>query len=164
MWPSIAIGSVVIGCAVVDDTFLVWPVLIGASLLILIAAVTYFRQTRFSSADEVSSQMPMQNLPELSISSVSNGFSAAYSHDRVETDVSMGDTAAVASLVAVLDRSKEMNEPGWDEVCESIVGTIARTGDVRCLPALGRVRLTRGSRFTSAVDAAIAAIVCKQTA
>ena len=73
------------------------------------------------------------------------------------------DPADVAPLIAILDRTRDTTEPGWEEVCESIVETIAKTGDARCLPALGRVRLARGSRFKCAVDSAIAALVLKQT-
>jgi len=163
-WPSIVIGSIVIGCAVVDDTFLIWPLLMGAGILAAIAALEYFRQTRRQLSTARSSDSGA--VQPKGAGSVDYRILEPAPDSRVVVGEFHGgdlrDPVTVASLAAVLDQSKEMREPGWDGVCESIVETIARTGDARFLPALGRVRLARGSEFRDRVDSAIATIICKQ--
>jgi hypothetical protein len=162
-WPSIVVASIVTGCAVVDYTYLVWPLLCGAVVLIAIAIVADLWQSRRARATVgiALERQPMQiEESSLRFLDVATARCAVVGSEHRSLHQ---DSAVVASLVSVLDHSKGIVEPGWDEVCESIVGTLARTGDSRCLPALGRVRLARGVQFRDAVDAAIAAIICKQT-
>jgi hypothetical protein len=164
-WPSIVIGSILIGCAMVDPSFLLWPTMLGALILLAIAIVAYGWEShsiQHSGEDPKSFERQRSHIDgtdllcqnSVSAHDVAVG-SGVYSHMR--------EPIVVESLIAVLDKSKEIHEPGWDEVWESIVGTIAGTGDARWLPVLGRVRLARGLAFRDAVDAAIAAIICKQS-
>ena len=164
MWPSTVVGSIIIGCALVDVSFLVWPILFGAVILSAIVIVECFRPSvepyTADAFDGVSEAFHM--VTDSSSSSIQEQAIGGYAANELQYRDDLHDHSAVASLVAALDPMNEADEPGWDEVCESIVGTIARTGDARFLPALGRVRLARGLQFRDAVDAAIEAIVCKQ--
>jgi hypothetical protein len=133
-------------------------------MLSTIAAVAYLRQTRgLSVSNEIAAPVERQyirtdesNLQLIDLAAAQYGVLGLEKHSQLP------DAVAVASLVMVLDHSKDMSDPGWDELCESIVREIARTGDTRCLPALDRVRLARGSEFRDAVDAAVVSITQNQ--
>jgi hypothetical protein len=162
--PAIAVGCAIIGCAFVDFSGLMWPILAGIVVLGSIAGVVYVR-ARFYAPDAASLPVLQQR--------VQTGESARYVQDlfspytqcaaqAAEQLGQIGDAAVVPSLISVLDRSAWRDEPGWDQVCETIVLALAAIGDGRALPALNRISGARGPEFRDMVDSAVASITDMQ--
>jgi hypothetical protein len=162
--PALVALCFIIACAFVDRSHILWPVL--ACLLILggIGGSAFLR-ARFSAPKAELIPMVYQAeqpavKPDANAQYVQDLFSpytqcAAMAAEHLGK---IGDAAVVPSLISVLDRSAWRDEPGWEQVCESIIVALVSIGDGRTLPALNRISGARDPKFREFVASAIASI------
>ena len=158
--PSVAVGCIIAGCAFEDASGVVWLSAGCAMLLAVVAVVKYVRYEPDSDT-QMSAAHATKSAASDEVALLVQDLFSPYTQCVTAAADRLGDIRdawAVPSLISVLDRSAWRPEPGWDEVSESIVMSLARIGDGRGLPVLNRVRLARGQELREKVDIAIAAI------
>lgn len=158
--PSIAVGCTIVGCALEDSSGVVW-LSVGCAVLLATLAVVKCCQYVPDSELQVRETHAWKSSASDEVALLVQDLFSPYTQCVIAAADRLGeirDAWAVPSLISVLDRSAWRPEPGWSEVTESIVMSLARIGDGRCLPVLNRVRLARGQDLRDTVDVAIAAI------
>lgn len=157
--PSIVIGCVVVGCAAVDFTFVIWPIAVGVVFLCGIAAAHTLKQADSSIYGEEVHVSTAQRMQIDDCERLAQDLFCLYSKYVVAASDRLGDKRdPFDALTSLLERSTACFDPGWSDVCLTIVQAFGTMRDVRALPVLARVRLARGSEFRDAVDSAIALI------
>jgi len=68
------------------------------------------------------------------------------------------DATAVPSLLLVLERCVDTQQPGWRDIAEALAEALGKIGDGRALPLLVRLENVRGIGFIPSIRGAIAEI------
>lgn len=110
------------------------------------------RRTRLGWSQKAESELATSLTPHLF------GDYSPYIIEAAEQLGAAKDMTAIPALMQALENCADAQRPGWREVAEVLVQTLAQIGDARALPLLYKLENVRGIGFIPAIRTAIAGL------